>query len=111
MRRVVQIQSSTATTRNAYGELIPSWTLKGIRRASRRGLGGVEKFLGQQIQADADYEFHFRQDEVTRNISGTYRLVEGSTVDGSATVYDVAQSVDPDGKGRDWTVRAKVRGV
>ena len=111
MRRVVSLQASTGGTRSATGAITPVWKCKAVRRASRRIIRALEKDTGDQTQADADWLFEFRQDQATRAISGAYRVVEGSTVSGNATIYDVLTTGDPDGRGRMWHVKAKVRAL
>ena len=111
LRRIVSLQASTGGTRSGTGSITPVWKCKGKRRAARRPIRQSERDQGDQTQADADFLFEFRQDEVTRNIGGDWRMVEGSTVSGSATIYDVLATYDPTGGGRMWQVKAKIRGL
>ena len=83
----VNTAGSVATT-------YPSTAARGTRWAERRPLSARERFTSQQLDAEVDYEFKFRNDAVTRAIIPKDRLLVGSSSDGAW--YDITGPFDPE---------------
>jgi len=86
----------------------PSTAARGSRWAEKRGLSVTERFRAQQLDANAEFAFTFRNDAVTRAISVKDRLLTGAT-SGVHEWYDIVGAYDPDGKRRIVQVWATAR--
>lgn len=107
----VHIRGAAETnTSGSYEITYPSTAARGSRWAEKRGLSVTERFRAQQLDANAEYAFTFRNDSVTRAISVKDRLLTGATSSpGEFTWYDIVGAYDPDGKRRIVQVWATAR--
>lgn len=108
-----RVEIRTAQETNTLGVVtttFPSSTRRGVRWAEQRGLSVAERYRAQQIDADVDYVFMFRNDSVTRTIIPKDRLLIGAT-SGTHAWFDIRGVYDPDGRRKAITVLASERHI
>jgi len=105
----VEIRVPVETNTGGVHEItFPSTAARGTRWAEKRGLSMTERFRAQQLDANAEFKFTFRQDSVTRAISVKDRLLVGATSAPHAW-FDIAGSYDPNGRRKSIEIWATER--
>lgn len=98
----VNIQTQ-ATTTDAFGAVVDTWTTSKTRRCSIEPVNGKEYFAAQGEQTANSVRIRFRYESGI--LSEAKRLVDTR----DSTVYDILSIIDPGNEHRELVVMCEVR--